>query len=63
MNQTTATPHHRPVGRKRGLYRHLALATLLALIIGAIGLAIETPINVARAAFSNETAAAEPLPT
>jgi hypothetical protein len=63
MNQTTATPHHRPVGRERGPYRLLALAALLALIIGASGLAIETPINIARAALSNETAAAEPLPT
>jgi hypothetical protein len=63
MNQTAATPHHRPDGRERGPFRHLALAALLALIIGAIGLAIETPINVAGAAPANETAAAEPPPT
>ncbi len=63
MNQTTAIPHHRPAGRERRPYRRLALVALLALIVGAFGLAIETPINVAGAAPSNETAAAEPLPT
>jgi hypothetical protein len=63
MNQTAAIPHHRPDGRERGPFRHLALAALLALIIGAIGLAIETPLNVARAALSGESAASEPLPT
>jgi hypothetical protein len=63
MNQNTAIPHHRPVGRERGPYRYLALVALLALITGALGLAIETPIKVAAAALSNETAAAEPLPT
>jgi hypothetical protein len=63
MNQTTAIPSHRPVGRKRGHYRLLALAVPLALIIGAIGLAIETPIKLARASSANETAVAVPPPT
>jgi hypothetical protein len=63
MKQTLAIPHHQPVERERGPYRQLALAALLALIIGAVGLAIETPINTAWAALSSETAAAEPLPT
>ena len=63
MNQTTAVPHHRPVGRKRGLYRRLALAALFTLITGAVGLAVETPIKTAMAAIAGETAAAEPLPT
>jgi hypothetical protein len=63
MNQTIAIPRQRPVGRERRRYHRLALVALLALMIGAIGLAIETPINLARAAFANETAVAEPLPT
>ena len=63
MNQNTAIRHHRPVGRKRGPFRHLALAALLALIFGAVGLAVETPIKTAMAAIAGETAATEPLPT
>ena len=63
MKYTIAIPHHQPVERGRGPYRQLALAALLALVIGAVGLAIETPINAAWAALSSETAAAEPLPT
>ena len=63
MKHTIAVPHHQPVERERRPYRQLALAALLALIIGAVGLAIETPINTAWAALSSETAAAEPLPT
>ena len=62
MGQTIAIHHHRSVGRERGRYRYLALVALLALIIGALGLAIETPINLAGAAPPNETAAAESLP-
>jgi hypothetical protein len=60
MKHTIAVPHHQPVERERRPYRQLALAALLALIIGAVGLAIETPINTAWAALSSET---EPLPT
>ena len=63
MDQTIAIPHQRPVWRKLRRYRYLALAALLALIIGAFGLAIETPINLAGAASPNEPAAAELLPT
>ncbi len=63
MKYTIAIPHHQPVERERRPYRQLALAALLALIIGVVGLAIETPINAAWAALSSETAAAEPLPT
>ena len=60
MKHPSTIPHHQPVERERRPYRQLALAALLALIIGAVGLAIETPINTAWAALSSEP---EPLPT
>lgn len=63
MNQIIAIPYRRFVRRERGPHHHLLLAVPLALIIGAFGLAIETPINLAGAAPPDETAAAEPLPT
>jgi hypothetical protein len=62
MNETTSISHHRPIGGRRKLYRQIALVALLVLMIGGVGLAIETRNHLAEAAPANETAA-EPLPT
>jgi hypothetical protein len=66
MDQNIAIPLHHPVRRERGRYRYLALAGLAALVVlinGALGLAIESAINLASAASPSETTAAEFLPT
>jgi hypothetical protein len=66
MDQNIAITPHRPVRRERGRYRDPALAGLAALVVlisGALGLAIESAINLAAAASRSETTAAESLPT